>query len=801
MSSGILSVNQVCDAIWGCQQAEEVVPWLKTLQSALLKDPLDSYDPSEAFLAIQGAALRFHPSQHTTATEEAKQSPQGLDKEQNDSSDVDSGTNVRPIDDGTINKVKNDVSNEKKTDEEIDSATAREKAYREFYWTIAEESLWAAASLACVCVGPAWRFQLYQRRLWLSLRGKQSRYTGAGSQDDQSTSSFSKGDHRNNASNSRLNVDKDIASVGSYRSFSPPLNDPSAVESGDADDDVNFARELNNHSFPSIPEVLPAAMLRFASSSLSLFPKAESLSSMDPIQQGEWIIQQKTIAIAQRYLVLALCCESPNMMNESVQETPEGDDDQSTTPHEAGPKSTEWTIPGAHELVGDMLDFWLRAAETPPGNEDNNSNGTSMYSMDWWYTLRVARASTDLVSTGWRPLPKTNIGSEVVHRLLDIAEKGFSLLDYYDGTGTESTEVDPTAAARLQSKEEEKLAASSSAAETISALASLGSRGLIPVASQQSTARVVCRLHVISGAIRMSASGHGGQGQPRQSLQVDQQKSDTEQQIFMSQIESCFADTADFLWILFANQASASNTSKAFLEMVKAADYNSPSCALPLSPVIPDKHGSWNSKSKLICMEAGTAVRMMSAAAWGRPPDVVGIPHLRNYWLPILDSISNIASSVHGKVHEELLSHVTDEGDVEFSASQHDLLSLALDTVVALGNFVDRELVGGSGVVSVLEWDSFLRGLDQAVAPWMDYPRYDSANEGAGELDHQMPGILERAHLEIESLLLRLGALLDKCVRLESSPFHGVLDYEKQRRLYFFIFEKAIPHMDEMDAE
>jgi hypothetical protein len=565
-------------------------------------------------------------------------------------------------------------------------------------------------------VGPAWRIQIHHRRSWLRANGRFSKFATA--------------DHRSESTqSSQPHPPSEVLRLAPTRSFSPMTqgsNTASVIGNGTAD---------GGHC-PAIPEVLPAAMLRFASLTLALFPSPNYHTE----EEEPWKERRTRAAVAQRYLVLALCCESPNLQNPNPE----------AAAMEAfrlkAPKSTEWVIPGAHNLVGLMLSFWLQTANTAM--------------TDWWFTLGVARAATDLVSTGWRPLPDTSVGRMVVQCLLRIAQEGISLLN------------DPTILARR-----EKLAVSSSAAEAISALASLGSKGLIPLETQQGTARALLSLHVVSGAIK----------------NLVQFLIDEAQRIFLTQIESCFADTADFLWVLFATRASSANAFQALLSTVRVA--------LPLDDG-EEQNNHWNDASpKLVCMEAGTAIRMMSAALWGRPPDVIGIPHLRMYWPTLLTTIRETASKMHRRVKKTMES-----GSNDFLSSTRDMLSLALDTVVALGNFIDRELVGGSGLVSTLEWESFLCCLEEAFLPWLDYPKVDTAEEVANGVDGEdavqvRQGIFERAHLEIESLLLRVGALLDKCVRMKGSPFHSVFNYASQKRLYLLVLAHPAPHMDQADVE
>ena len=124
-----VTVNQACDEIWKCQEPKQAALWLELLHHALLRTSLDAYLPSDVFMCISGAALRF-PKEH----------PQ----QQQDDSDI--------------------------------------------LWKVWEEAMWAAAALARVCVGAAWRFQLRQRREWLSRRKHNERDEKDGTATSKSSS-------------------------------------------------------------------------------------------------------------------------------------------------------------------------------------------------------------------------------------------------------------------------------------------------------------------------------------------------------------------------------------------------------------------------------------------------------------------------------------------------------------------------------------------------------------------------------------------------------------------------------------
>ena len=67
-------------------------------------------------------------------------------------------------------------------------------------------------------------------------------------------------------------------------------------------------------------------------------------------------------------------------------------------------------------------------------------------------------------------------------------------------------------------------------------------------------------------------------------------------------------------------------------------------------------------------------------------------PHLRTNMRDILDLLREIANSIHAKVSQRM----KEGGDRFVIHSTCDMLTLALDTVVALGNFTDRQLMGGA---------------------------------------------------------------------------------------------------------
>ena len=55
----VISVAEACEELWSVQDASQAQQWLRLLHSSLLRDRVDAYDPSEAFLCIQAAAFNF----------------------------------------------------------------------------------------------------------------------------------------------------------------------------------------------------------------------------------------------------------------------------------------------------------------------------------------------------------------------------------------------------------------------------------------------------------------------------------------------------------------------------------------------------------------------------------------------------------------------------------------------------------------------------------------------------------------------------------------------------------------------
>ncbi len=178
-----------------------------------------SYDPSETFLSLQGAALRFHARFEAMKAEKAGNAQNPLDG--------DSGER-----DG------------------IEWELTEQAA-----WEVWEESVRASAALAHACVGPAWYRQIRMRRQLLRESEMRLIYH---SYIQQQRSLFS--DSRSETSSiGGASMTSTIASMDMSTSMmsgmgpAPTINPP-----------TDMLQMISN----TIPEVLPAAMIRFAASAI-----------------------------------------------------------------------------------------------------------------------------------------------------------------------------------------------------------------------------------------------------------------------------------------------------------------------------------------------------------------------------------------------------------------------------------------------------------------------------------------------------------------------------------------------------
>lgn len=350
-------IARVCEAVWSCQDGQSTLDCLQILSSALESERVEAYDPSEVFLAIQGAALRFRTS------------------------------------------VEDDVSPED----------------RELSEKIKEHTMLSASVLARVCVGPAWWKQLIDRRS--RLQAHRARY-------DEEAASFGDSNHSGTPRSSpahTLTAPMHLvhADTASARSWSP-ISQPSTNDGGN-----NQLR-----SYPVVPELLQAAMIRFAASM--------------SVAEGE---QRSVVLIeSQMCLTLALALR------------PEATSSQEWVASSLAAAQDTWLIPGVHEPIASMVRSWFRVAL-----HDNS-----------YVSLEVTRACNDLFAGGWRP--RKDVCTPIVQDLLELAARGVGALNLNS------------------QEQDSMVMLVSRGAEAVSALSALGARGLIPVDAVPLVTQSVCRL-------------------------------------------------------------------------------------------------------------------------------------------------------------------------------------------------------------------------------------------------------------------------------------------------------------------
>lgn len=306
------AVEDAVDEIWRCNTDDfrSASIAVQNLRLAILADwedrqlndrgnkglaySLISYDPSDTFLSLQGATLRFHSQfELMKAERDADQLSRKIGALQtgDESSIADSNTVMTNCQ--SLNGVEWELT-------------------EQAAWEVWEEAIRTLAALAHACVGPAWRRQLKLRRQFIRERLPNQQLLGdvtsSGSFDQMSYSSFS----------------PDVANLPSSSGGKSSAYERSVDSSTAGWDQTMDVLELI--SLTTIPEVLPAAMIRFAASVLeTCIPPLRSedtriywdspeqtgialernerlLSSLDQHLQDErrWLRRRKRLGDAQR---------------------------------------------------------------------------------------------------------------------------------------------------------------------------------------------------------------------------------------------------------------------------------------------------------------------------------------------------------------------------------------------------------------------------------------------------------------------------------------------------------------------
>jgi hypothetical protein len=237
-----------------------------------------------------------------------------------------------------------------------------------------------------------------------------------------------------------------------------------------------------------------------------------------------------------------------------------------------GPPPAEILLPSglpegeACELCRRKFSFWGDLAE--------NS------CFDWWYSLRVLRDCSDLVSAGWTP--PTVIGDEIILTLVSIAERGISHLD---GDNYFSRETP------FEQIQKERLVACSCASESLVCLKTLASRDVLPHAALQPLVAVLCQLTFM----------------PENTINSDAVQDDDalfEEEILI-QRTNVASNAASLLSVMLSAESTSCPTTDALLDMID----------LDLSVEVTDE----NRAQVKECVERGSgAIRALSAAMWGQ---------------------------------------------------------------------------------------------------------------------------------------------------------------------------------------
>ena len=404
----------------------------------------------------------------------------------------------------------------------------------------------------------------------------------------------------------------------------------------------------------------------------------------------------------------------------------------------------------AHSLQVPPKEIVLSAANQAPkaqGDDMSSINASVEYSywgelvdiatVDWWYTLKVLRDCSDLVAAGWRPPPTGRVGEEIVSSLISIAEQGLGVL--FEATEDEE---------HLQ---KERLAAVSCASETLMALKNLASREVLPSDSLYKLTTALC--HFLSAAESTLSDSNSEAAGAMFQKEV------------MAQRQFVAASAAELFWILLSSEDTACTTTDALLDAID----------IDLSAT-----GEVSSED---CARAAGAIRALSAALWGDPPSVKGVPLLRFFWEPVLEILGRVTSTIFQRDecahkssniagHESCLI-VLNEG-----MCGDKLYVIVLEIVLALRRLVDSEMVYGSGDLCPTEWESFTKTIDDGLTPWLLY-------EGNDPLQLEICD-------EISAIFFQLQSFLLKCSQIEVG-FHQIVDNEARQYLHLFLLRKITP--------
>jgi Rap/ran-GAP len=358
------SVNSACEVLWGSQTMLETLECLRTLHTALLREPLGLYDPSRVFWTVQGTVLRY----------------------QSDPSNNTRQDNVHQYADNVHSLLK-------------------------------EAALWTTAALAHVCVGPVWSQQTLRRRRILERRKYSSNSTpDSSTPSSNEVTSISSYNLQPSIQGSIVHAVAPAPAVSSIAStsYSPLLSSGAIMHNNrqSRSDQPEYATII-------IPESLPVTMIRFAEGLMlendTMYtnrPQISSIYSTITESMVNSIYIPPNWIQAHIVVISALACPVGNVSSES---------DSCSTPNLQ-------LVPGMTTHLTNAWYIWKRVLEIPSdaNNKDDtalsenelqksNSLQDALHSDMGSHSLLqqphdppnvkllILRALADLWSTGWPP--------------------------------------------------------------------------------------------------------------------------------------------------------------------------------------------------------------------------------------------------------------------------------------------------------------------------------------------------------------------------------------------------------------
>lgn len=312
----------------------------------------------------------------------------------------------------------------------------------------------------------------------------------------------------------------------------------------------------------------------------------------------------------------------------------------------------------------------------------------------------MLRDCSDLISSGWC-CPPSGLGNNIVFLLVDIAIDGLSPLGV-----AQHPEMTEEQICR------ENLVACSCAAESLAALKNLAGRDVIPLDSLEFLATSLCQL-LSDSEMTINATND-----------ESVKSSDTmlEKETF-TQATFVASNSAELLWILLSTASTCCSTCDALLNLID------------------DRLLQGNAANA--SLTATAAVRALSAALWGDPPSVKGVPLLRYFWQMVVE--------VFGKV---LNTHAT--------IGTENSIGFSVEIILALRRLIDSELVYGNGDLVPTEWEALIRAIDQGILPLL-------ANKSSATRDTDLLDEIYALFTQIQRFLIKVP---------EEYGLHPIVDYE-----------------------